>query len=61
MLRKNFEFLCLYGFRHISKVIHISSSVVWGIHHRGLFERVYNVIEGIGGSKKAQIGAVKNL
>lgn len=39
--QKNFEFLCLYGFRHISKVIHISSSVVWGhITEVGLRESI---------------------
>ena len=29
-VQKNFEFLYLYDFLHISKVIHISSSVVLG-------------------------------
>ena len=28
--QKNFEFPSLYDFRHISKVIHISSNVVYG-------------------------------
>lgn len=45
--QKNFEFHCLYGFRHISKVTHISSSGVLGTHHGGWFERVYNAIDGI--------------